>query len=1083
MLGHASTANQDLNSNQLQIALASQLHDKTTYTLPIHQHDLSSLSCHHTVKRIQNASLTPHIQPSAIPQDSLFPNVPNYRIVAALGRGAFSTVYKANNITNGHTVALKLINKAPLSPTQETAIHRETLLLGSLSHPNLIRLLDYHDSPQYLTIVTELIEGGELFHKLVAMGSMPEHSTRFIMKQVALGIKYLHLERGIVHRDIKLENLLYVPYDPQSGVEDLSGCGITHVKIADFGLAKVVFDTTTQTPCGTFEYSAPEIFRDEYYSKSVDLWALGCVLYTLLCGYPPFYGENLQVLANRVRYGRFQFQSPWWDSISFEAKNLVCGLLEVNPKKRLDIRAFLRHPWMLGYHQQQNPYISSASTGPLSSAKSATLVPSTYNISTANDMSVVSAPADTAILTTLPISDITVSTQGMTNTVALTRPRDTTVSMSGLSNLLNIPKQQYHPECEVGRTEPEILGGQSSTITPWNPQAVDRVHDTFLPIENSSAVSSASCHHLQRPFAVAPLHESQPSSCVAPLPSPLPMPVPYTIPICEQSESLAESNGYWPDLDGQILSTPIVASPAFTFANLTSVPSAYATQYAESKEALSSTPVVPTLPPLHLPLDLLQAAADALATEVHLQTKSTSSHACTCTAASDVQQHCIHHTYNHASNLYENGYFCTRQLGTLKDHASECASPTHVLVDSLHQCSIDMPLATPLTPAAPNNTPASSIHGFPLEIANSILQKQHQNTSTEPSYYSSTILSAAAAILSLAGSRPSGILSLRPTSSASTTGSCSAMDTAQDTSTLAPCESASTTTASIISSSAEISTPPPVLTRQAANAPMKMYQEMFEMDDVQYAHQHHDSLDAHSANPILQPLSSPCVPGILAELKSPALSCPPISPYMNLYSPGSYRDPAVSISPSVKQSGVVSSIYDTRLSAAVSSKLSGTKRQPEFGLRHNHANGSLSGSCSPGSNNIGLGTRLPRISRRQGGNLLSPVSGMSGHHNGQYHYYLQPQQNSVVNLGFNLDMSESSLLLRRRRKKSESGIRVNDNLNTTPASSTRMQLVSPKPAAQAASHQEILDSELDGTGKVACASTVKETISNHSYSR
>ncbi|KAJ1339461.1 hypothetical protein BSLG_005904 [Batrachochytrium salamandrivorans] len=475
---------------------------------------------------------------------------------------------------------------------------------------------------------------------------------------------------------------------------------------------------------------------------------------------------------------------------------------------------------MLGYHQQQKPYISSASTGPLSSAKSATLVPSTYNISTANDMSVVSAPADTAILTTLPISDITVSTQGMTNTVALTRPRDTTVSMSGLSNLLNIPKQQYHPEF--------IL---------------------------------ASCHHLQRPFAVAPLHESQPFMCGS-TSSPLPMPVPYTIPICEQSESLAESNGYWPDLDGQILSTPIVASPAFTFANLTSVPSAYATQYAESKEALSSTPVVPTLPPLHLPLDLLQAAADALATEVHLQTKSTSSHVCTCTAASDLQ--------------------------------------------SCHLLGLD-PLVS---------------------------------------------------------------ISLRPTSSASTIGSCSAMDTAQDTSTLAPCESASTTTASIISSSA-ISTPPPVLTRQAANAPMKMYQEMFEMDDVH---------------------------------------------------PGSYRDPAVSISPSVKQSGAVSSIYDTRLSAAVSSKLSGTNDNP----------------------NLACATTMP----------MGAVAD---------HALLDL---TTLDWALVFRTCLKALFCFEEDVKSESGIRVNDNLNTTPASSTRMQLVSQKPTAQTLSHQEILDSELDGTERL-----------------
>ncbi|KAI8923216.1 kinase-like domain-containing protein, partial [Entophlyctis helioformis] len=190
------------------------------------------------------------------------------------------------------------------------------------------------------------------------MGAMSEHSARFVIAHVTDGLKYLHLERGIVHRDIKLENLLFVPCEPAPGLPlhgcgsetdlDPSGCGIACVKIADFGLAKVVFDTATQTPCGTFEYSAPEIFRDEFYSKSVDMWALGCVLYTLLCGFPPFYGENVAVLAAKVRHGRFQFLSPWWDPISYEAKDLVCRLLEVDPKRRLDIREFQRHPWVLG---------------------------------------------------------------------------------------------------------------------------------------------------------------------------------------------------------------------------------------------------------------------------------------------------------------------------------------------------------------------------------------------------------------------------------------------------------------------------------------------------------------------------------------------------------------------------------------------------------------------------------------------------------------------------------------------------------------------------------------------------------------
>jgi serine/threonine protein kinase len=100
------------------------------------------------------------------------------------------------------------------------------------------------------------------------------------------------------------------------------------------------------TPCGTVGYTAPEIVRDERYSKSVDMWALGCVLYTLLCGFPPFYDESIQVLSEKVAKGQYSFLSPWWDDISQSSKDLVSHLLEVDPEKRYTINEFFEHPWV-----------------------------------------------------------------------------------------------------------------------------------------------------------------------------------------------------------------------------------------------------------------------------------------------------------------------------------------------------------------------------------------------------------------------------------------------------------------------------------------------------------------------------------------------------------------------------------------------------------------------------------------------------------------------------------------------------------------------------------------------------------------
>lgn len=131
-------------------------------------------------------------------------------------------------------------------------------------------------------------------------------------------------------------------------VKGVGAGGIGQIKIADFGLSKIVWDDQTMTPCGTVGYTAPEIVKDERYSKSVDMWALGCVLYTLLCGFPPFYDESIEILTEKVAKGQYTFLSPWWDDISKSAQDLISHLLTVDPDERYTIKEFLAHPWVVG---------------------------------------------------------------------------------------------------------------------------------------------------------------------------------------------------------------------------------------------------------------------------------------------------------------------------------------------------------------------------------------------------------------------------------------------------------------------------------------------------------------------------------------------------------------------------------------------------------------------------------------------------------------------------------------------------------------------------------------------------------------
>jgi serine/threonine protein kinase len=287
----------------------------------------------------------------------------NYRLVAQMGDGAFSTVYKAIDLSTGEKVAVKVVRKHELNASQRANILKEVQIMRGMNHPSIVKLISFSESPDYYFLVLELMEGGELFHQIVKLTYFSENLAKHVILQVAQGIRYLHEERGVVHRDIKPENVLFEqiptipskvfirrPYDEDKEDEGefipgVGGGGIGRVKIADFGLSKVVWNEETMTPCGTVGYTAPEIVKDERYSKSVDMWALGCVLYTLLCGFPPFYDESINVLTEKVARGYYTFLSPFWDHISAPAKDLIEHLLCVDPAQRYTIDEFLAHPW------------------------------------------------------------------------------------------------------------------------------------------------------------------------------------------------------------------------------------------------------------------------------------------------------------------------------------------------------------------------------------------------------------------------------------------------------------------------------------------------------------------------------------------------------------------------------------------------------------------------------------------------------------------------------------------------------------------------------------------------------------------
>ncbi|CAH0521857.1 unnamed protein product [Peronospora belbahrii] len=257
-----------------------------------------------------------------------------YKLGRKLGSGAFSVVHIATHRETRKQVAVKCIAKASLGPQDVHSLKQEVEVMSSLNHPNIVPLLDYFEEDRYYYIVTPLCTGGELFDDLVKRKSYTEEDARVLMRKLAGAIHYLH-SRGIVHRDLKPENILLKTSAP--GAE---------VMIADFGFARPMNGSRHGTACGTPGYVAPEVVQGEPYGAQVDCWSLGVILFILLCGYPPFPGVNHAKVLDKVVKAEYKFESPYWDEVSDEAKDLVSELLTVDRTKRLDVSGILAHPWM-----------------------------------------------------------------------------------------------------------------------------------------------------------------------------------------------------------------------------------------------------------------------------------------------------------------------------------------------------------------------------------------------------------------------------------------------------------------------------------------------------------------------------------------------------------------------------------------------------------------------------------------------------------------------------------------------------------------------------------------------------------------
>jgi len=293
------------------------------------------------------ATHSPPVQPQTISKgtaDSGKPSVVHksgsveakYEIGKELGRGGFSIVKEGTDRSTGEKVAVKFIEKKFVDQEELKLLGREIDIMKKVQHRNVLRLIEIYETDNHLSLVMELVNGGELFYKIVDKGNYSEGEARDIIRQLVEGVDYLH-GKGIAHRDLKPENLLCS--ESEEGVV---------IKIADFGLSKAFSGgSVLETSCGTPDYAAPEVLRmDGAYDKSVDLWSMGVITYVVLCGFPPFYGPKQNILFEKILNADYDFPDPEWTNISDEAKDFIRHLLVLEIEKRYTTKQCLEHPWL-----------------------------------------------------------------------------------------------------------------------------------------------------------------------------------------------------------------------------------------------------------------------------------------------------------------------------------------------------------------------------------------------------------------------------------------------------------------------------------------------------------------------------------------------------------------------------------------------------------------------------------------------------------------------------------------------------------------------------------------------------------------
>ncbi|TVU48573.1 hypothetical protein EJB05_08214 [Eragrostis curvula] len=262
--------------------------------------------------------------------------VGEYVLQRLVGKGSFAKVFRAAHRRTGAPVAVKAIDRELVDKRVHEGILQEREILNSISHPNILRLLDTIDTGKVLYLVLEYCDGGDLDSFLNKHGRLPEATAKDLMRQLAEGLKVLR-GRNIVHRDLKPQNLLL----------STNGDAIT-LKIGDFGFARSLMnENLAATICGSPLYMAPEIWQGKDYDAKSDLWSVGVILFQLVTGKLPFPGSNYyQLRQNILASDKLNFPSAIEADLCDDCIDLCRRLLLRDPEKRISFEEFFNHNFL-----------------------------------------------------------------------------------------------------------------------------------------------------------------------------------------------------------------------------------------------------------------------------------------------------------------------------------------------------------------------------------------------------------------------------------------------------------------------------------------------------------------------------------------------------------------------------------------------------------------------------------------------------------------------------------------------------------------------------------------------------------------